>query len=422
MRKPHRFRPNMMHPVRSKLHVRLFIWLVGTIVVTAAVSFGLFHLLVGPRAPDQYFRELGAFTGERFADVWNEPVRLQRLGQSIHQRFDIDLSIVDVNGTPRGTFGAPCRGRSLTVPVLDGEQQLGSITACTPRAPRHSSFFLALGVAALGLWIGSWVLARRLTRPLSELSRVAREIGEGKLDSRARLASEQEDEVGRLARSINEMARRIERQIADQKELLAAVSHELRTPLGHLRVIVEIARKKGLSVEHVGKIEEEVREIDDLIDRLLASSRVDFNAIHKTEINARELIVRSLERANLRDPSLVEVEAGNKFPGDINLLRRALANLIDNAVRHGAGLTRIGCLVKHQHLEFFVEDNSSPTQTAQFVEQWKSRHTRERNASAGGLGLGLSLVEKIARAHGGELIVAVAPAERAHVAFTVATK
>jgi signal transduction histidine kinase len=411
----------MMHPVRSKLHVRLFVWLVGTIVVTAVVSFSLFHLLVGPRAPDQYFSELGAFAGERFADVWHDPARLQRMGRSIHQRFDVDLTIVDASGTPLGSFGPPCRGRSFTIPVVDGGQPLGSVIACTPRAPRHPSFFLALAVAALGLWIGSWVLARRLTRPLSELSRVAREIGEGKLDSRARLASEQEDEVGRLARSINEMARRIERQIADQKELLAAVSHELRTPLGHLRVIVEIARTKGLNAEHVGKIEEEVKEIDDLIDRLLASSRVDFNALHKTEINARELIVRSLERANLRDPSLVEVEAGTKFNGDLNLLRRALANMIDNAVRHGRGLTRIGCLVKHKHLEFFVEDNSVPEQTAQFVEQWKARRARQHGGSAGGLGLGLSLVEKIARAHGGELIVAVAPAERAHVAFTVAT-
>jgi signal transduction histidine kinase len=223
-----------------------------------------------------------------------------------------------------------------------------------------------------------------------------------------------------LARSINEMARRIERQIADQKELLAAVSHELRTPLGHLRVIVEIARTKGLNAEHVGKIEEEVKEIDDLIDRLLASSRVDFNALHKTEINARELIVRSLERANLRDPSLVEVEAGTKFSGDLNLLRRALANMIDNALRHGGGLTRIGCLTKREHLEFFVEDKGSPEQTAEFVEQWKVRHARQRSGSEGGLGLGLSLVEKIARAHGGELIVAVAPAERAHVAFTIA--
>lgn len=409
-----------MHPVRSKLHVKFFVWLVGTIVLTAVVSFGLFHSLVGPRSPDEYFRELNAFTGERFAEVWYEPQRMERLGRSIHDRFDVNLSIIDASGASLAQFGPLCRGPSWTIPVMEGPLQLGSVTACTRPGPHRPPFYLALGVAALGLWIGSWVLARRLTRPLSELSRVAREIGEGKLDSRARLASEQEDEVGRLARSINEMARRIERQVADQKELLAAVSHELRTPLGHLRVIVEIARKKGLSAEHVGKIEEEVKEIDDLIDRLLASSRVDFNALHKTEINARELIVRSLERANLRDPSLVEVEAGTRFSGDINLLRRALANMIDNALRHGGGLTRIGCLTKNKRLEFFVEDKGSPEQTAEFVEQWKVRHARQRSGSEGGLGLGLSLVEKIARAHGGELIVAVAPAERAHVAFTIA--
>src|SRR5262245_48861080 len=110
MSKRHRFRPHMMHPVRSKLHVRLFVWLVGTIVITSAVSFGLFHLMMGPRAPDQYFHDIGAFAGERFADVWHDPDRLQRMGRSIHERFDVDLSILDTNGAPLGAFGPPCRG------------------------------------------------------------------------------------------------------------------------------------------------------------------------------------------------------------------------------------------------------------------------------------------------------------------------
>jgi signal transduction histidine kinase len=265
---------------------------------------------------------------------------------------------------------------------------------------------VGLTVAA-GLWLGSWLIARRITWPLTELSQVAREIGEGKLDSRARLASEREDEVGRLARSINEMARRIERQLADQKELLAAVSHELRTPLGHLRVIVELARERGLTAEHIAKIEDEVREIDDLIDRVLASSRLDFSAIHASEIDVGALLASALERANLSDAGLIAEGSALSCSGDLNLLKRALANVIDNAIRHGGGVRSIGAEASTQHVELFVVDKGGGERATQFAEHWRGRHGRERASSAGGLGLGLSLVERIAKAHGGELLVAV---------------
>jgi two-component system OmpR family sensor kinase len=91
-----------------------------------------------------------------------------------------------------------------------------------------------------GDWRAGWRI--ELGQPLTELAEVARQLGEGKLDSRARLRHGEVGEVGELSLAINEMASRIEQQLKDQRELLAAVSHELRTPLTRIRLLLEMAR------------------------------------------------------------------------------------------------------------------------------------------------------------------------------------
>ena len=90
---------------------------------------------------------------------------------------------------------------------------------------------------------GGGRIARRIARPLYELTRAAQEIGQGNLAARAPLGGGGFDEIGVLSSAFNDMAARLERQLADQRELLAAVSHELRTPLARIRLLVDIARQ-----------------------------------------------------------------------------------------------------------------------------------------------------------------------------------
>ena len=87
-------------------------------------------------------------------------------------------------------------------------------------------------------------------------------------------------EVGVLADAVNDMARRIERQLNDQRELLAAVSHEIRSPLARLRVLTELLRGQSRAdAATLDKVEREIVEVDDLIGKLLASSRLDFGTL-----------------------------------------------------------------------------------------------------------------------------------------------
>src|SRR4051812_34336985 len=145
-------------------------------------------------------------------------------------------------------------------------------------AGHHPRALWVVGIPVMVLWAASRRVARRLARPLYDLVEVTDQIGAGNLTARASLDCGPVDEIGVLGRAINQMAARIERQMADQKQLLAEVSHELRTPLARIRLLVELARSGKLDAATLDEIEGEAVEIDRLVGELLASARLDFAA------------------------------------------------------------------------------------------------------------------------------------------------
>jgi two-component system OmpR family sensor kinase len=254
------------------------------------------------------------------------------------------------------------------------------------------------------LWAASGAIARRLSRPLGELARVANELGAGNLAARARLGRHHHGEMAALAVTINEMASRIERHLAEQREVLAAVSHELRTPLARIRILTEMGRDQGVAHKTLDDLDREVIEMDTLVGDLLASSRLDFAALSKRPLNAAEAAARALERAGA-DPSalLVEDEAGPteaeiRVEADATLLGRALANLIDNARKHGGGVEALRVKRENGHVAFEIEDHGEGLPDGEETRIFEPFY---RRSEQGSLGLGLALVRRIAEAHGG---------------------
>ena len=274
---------------------------------------------------------------------------------------------------------------------------------------------LLFGIPALLLWKAAGGIARRIARPLYDLTRAAQEIGRGNLAARAQLGGGGFDEIGVLSSAFNDMAARLERQLADQRELAAAVSHELRTPLARIRLLVDIARQGKaqaagagddvkpamLDADTLAEIEREAIEIDTLVGELLASARLEFQALTPKPLEAGEVARRALERAGEDAGKLIVEPAAIAFVADATLMARALANLIDNARKHGGGLDAIGVHVRDGTVTFAVSDRGRGFAPGE-EERVFDRFTRGGNGGGhGALGLGLALVKRIAEAHGG---------------------
>ena len=204
------------------------------------------------------------------------------------------------------------------------------------------------------------------------------------------------------------MATRIDEQLSDQRELLAGVSHELRTPLGHLRVLIDTAREASEASEArpeqlhmLDELEREVIELDTLVDQLLAHSRLEFDRVERRDLDPVGLAVRALERVG-EDASKLEIESERELvSGDPTLLGRALANLLTNARAHGRGLVTLRVYDGEQGELCFAAEDRGPGFAEGEPERVFASFVQGRERRGGSLGLGLSLVERIAVAHGG---------------------
>jgi signal transduction histidine kinase len=277
-------------------------------------------------------------------------------------------------------------------------------------------------LAAFFLFMVSGFVSWRLTRPLIAVVKAARDIGDGKLDTRLKARGRGEMHV--LASAINDMAARIEQQLKDQRQLLAAVSHELRTPLGHMRVLVETARegdpklplaeRTAARTKVLDEIDREVMTLDDLVGRLLASSRLEFGNLDRRELDLGELVSDVATSAGLA-PERIEAIGDVRAKVDPTLVRRALANLIDNARVHGGGAIAVRVVRRGPQVAVEVDDAGPGVPKDRRADAFRAFVP----SSGGGLGLGLALVSRIAVAHDGGAWIDDRPGGGARVGFTV---
>lgn len=393
---------------RHHLQRRLFFWFGATILLTGMVVATVMYLLTSPnRTWNREVERIGNFTRGRFERVWDKPTERDELAQALSQQLDVDVTLKDDGGRELAHFGGRCALPTVKFDVGRHRIRYGEVLICADRHERFgpSRLLLALMIASATMWGASGVLARRLARPLVELSRVAQDIGHGKLSSRVKLHRHERGEVGILADVLDEMAQRIAQQMADQRALLAAVSHEIRTPLARIRLLVEMARDGGITPtanEQLDKVDREVVEIDALVAELLANSRIDFSALATKALDASAMAVEALERAEV-DPTALLFEAEQRaFPGDPTLVARAIHNLLENAKRHGGGVETLRVFNRSGRVVFEVED-AGPGLSAGDEEKIFLPFYRAEKPDLEGrsVGLGLALVRRIAEAHGG---------------------
>ncbi|RIL00071.1 MAG: sensor histidine kinase [Proteobacteria bacterium] len=267
-------------------------------------------------------------------------------------------------------------------------------------AYQHGHWVEIGGMAALLaalVALGAYPLVRRLTRRLERLRARVEALGAGDLG--ARVDVEGRDEVAALARSFNGAAARIERLVEAQRTLLAGVSHELRTPLARIRVAAELATD-GARPELAAEIERSVAELDEGIGELLLASRLDAQPL-LAQSEPVDLLALAAEEA-ARTGAQVRGEPLS-VAGDARMLRRLVRNLLENACRHGdASCVEIAVAREGGRSLVRVDDCGPGVPDAERERIFEPFYRPAASQETAGLGLGLALVRRIARHHGGD--------------------
>jgi two-component system, OmpR family, sensor kinase len=407
-----------------RLQRRLFLWFGASIFATGLVVSLVFAALGRLEGRDRPRWQGGVdLVSWQAAQVWNSPEERADWAEHLAQGLGWALQLEDTHHRSLGSYGPPLVHSHMLAHVQVQGALVGFVRVDTSPSRRGELWpVLAVLLLLLGtLWWTAGRIARRIAWPVAELTRVARALGEGQLSARAEVHGR--GEVRELATVMNEMASRIERQLRDQRELLAAVSHELRTPLSRVRLLLELGRSGAEVPRTLDEVESEVLEMDRLVGELLAGARMDFSAVTRVTLDAGDVSARALERSGL-PAALLQLEAEHRdFQGDPTLLGRALANLLENAMRHGGGVTALRVTEEPHALVFSVEDAGPGLVLAEHAKLFQpfQRGTSSKQGEQPGLGLGLALVRRIAEAHGGRVFAENRASGGARVGFSVAS-
>jgi two-component system sensor histidine kinase CpxA len=257
-----------------------------------------------------------------------------------------------------------------------------------------------------------YAFAYHLTSPVRRLRAVLDRFGHGDLSARA--AINRKDELGQLATSFNQMADRIQTLLSAERRLLLDISHELRSPLARLGVAVELARS-GEDREHMlDRIQKEADRLNELVAELLQVTRVEGDpsmqraeTLPLDELLA-DIVYDSLLEAQAKDCTLLlKAPVAVNLSGDEELIRRAVENVIRNAIRYAPSGTPIDIELKKSGdmAEICVRDYGPgvPADALPRIFDPFYRVDSDRNRGSGGVGLGLAIARRSVELHKGKL-------------------
>jgi signal transduction histidine kinase len=265
----------------------------------------------------------------------------------------------------------------------------------------------------------SWQVVGRALRPVESIRAQVAEIGgSGRIDRRVPEPAGQ-DEVWRLARTMNEMLQRLQAAAERQRRFVADASHELRSPLASLRTQLEVsrdypARRVGAVDDQLAEVERMERLVGDLL--LLAKADERQLVVRSRPLDLREVVLDEVERAGSRARVRLDTAgvAAATVHGDREELARVVRNLLDNAVRFARARVELSLAERDGHVELTVADDGPgvPAAVRERVFERFARLDEGRARDAGGTGLGLAIVREVIVAHRGSVTVDGGPGAR----------
>ena len=288
------------------------------------------------------------------------------------------------------------------------------LLAASPSITGNGLFFnpvpwLLLAGIVLAASILLWIpLVKSITRPIVRITQVAEEIARGNFN--IHVEDERADEIGRLGVAINHMSGQLENHIMGQKRFLGDMAHELASPIARMELGLSIfeQRLEGEDLERLKDIYEEVRHMSNLINELLSFTRAEIGP----ERGAAETVpLKPVILAVMEREGAAGVKILNRVVDDISvwgvdsLLRRALSNVLRNAVRYagGEGPIEITAQRERDNVIISVTDQGPglPEDTIGRLFEPFYRPEAALNRKSGGVGLGLAIVKTCVQVCGG---------------------
>ena len=402
-----------MNYITRSIYGRILLW----VLVTLAVALGL-HIYIsnyyGGRATRSLFDRIDAQQRDQAIEAYQEGgpealrENLRKLGKyfpgehilSDAQGRDLvtgaDHSALLAEARERGS-GGPKRGSHLIFAKAsdDGRYWFFATAGGPPFTPWSFLFYyvLVLGVVA----VLCWVLAAYIGVPLRKLARTVERFGQGDLTARAHFT--RGDEIGQMASAFDQMGERIETLLTAERQLLRDISHELRSPLARLSFAAELLRTADDREAAAARIRKEIARLTVLVGSLLDMTRAEGDP----EARKFESIALGGLLEGIAHDCRIEADAKQcridltagpiEIAGDPELLRRAIENVVRNAIRYAPEHSpiEIGAASRRNSALITVRDYGPgvPADSLSRIFTPFYRVDQSRDSSTGGVGLGL---------------------------------
>ena len=313
----------------------------------------------------------------------------------------------------------------------------------------HKSILITVPVLVLLVAIIVWLVVGRALRPVETMRAEVENITGHRLDRRV-AAPTSNDEISRLALTLNDMLDRVQQSSDAQRRFVADASHELRTPIANIRIAVEVANAHPELADWPA-VAEDVLHQDERMQHLtndlllLAKADAGQSALRRGPVDLRRVVATEMQRPVPADRALTAAATSTTaatstigtsqqprfddcvaddcvVDGDADQLSRMLTNLVDNALRHASHTVTLSVVATERSVRLTVADDGPgiPTSDRDHVFDPFVRLDQHRARDQGGTGLGLSIVRRVIQAHGGTIeIVDSVPAPGATFVVTL---
>ncbi len=437
----------MPKPASARIFIKIYLWFLLAIAVVVTAQLLIDRLTNKWPQPGHHqhpFNVALNIYGQAGLDRYlhGDTASLAALTKHLEDDYDIKAYIVDESGVeisgrqlppdairirPQPEDGPPPRDgkdvMALAIKGADGRQYnvIGVLPPDPFRPGPKEPFMLFLRLIAVIIVLGlpcCYILARYITSPIIKLSEATQRFSAGDLKARIGPAlAPRNDEISDLAGDFDKMAERLETLMRLHIQLLGDISHELRSPLARLNVALELARKKTgeEARRELDRIELESARLGDMIGQVLTLTSLDngVRTLQTGPVDLARLVGEIAKDAQFetqgnRGVRVIEC-AGCVVNGNEELLRRAIENVVRNAIRHTGEDTTVDITLRRitgapaPCAEITVRDHGHGIPEADLTNIFRPfyRASYSRDRRSGGAGLGLSITERAVAFHHG---------------------